>query len=344
MFPQLVIATVAGTFVGSALVTGLVRRVALSHGVLDVPNERSSHSTPTPRGGGLAVVVTTVIACGVLALYGVIDTNVLFALLGGGTAVAAVGLLDDRYAVPAGARFAVHVAAAAWALWWLKGLPPLRVGDHLVALGWLGHGLALLGIVWAINLFNFMDGIDGIAASEAVFVTLAAAGLALLQKQLQMPSAVGLVFAGACLGFLPWNWPAAKIFLGDVGSGYLGFFIAVLALAAARSDPAAVWVWLILGGAFFVDSTTTLVRRALRGDRVYVAHRSHAYQWLARRWRSHLKVTVAVALINLAWLLPCAAVATLHPARALWMVAAAFVPLVALALASGSGRPEPIAA
>src|SRR5690349_8027020 len=100
MLPQVVIATVAGTFVGSALVTGLVRRFALSHGVLDVPNERSSHSMPTPRGGGLAVVISTVVACGLLALYGVIDINVLVALLGGGIAVAVVGLLDDRYAVP----------------------------------------------------------------------------------------------------------------------------------------------------------------------------------------------------------------------------------------------------
>ena len=213
----------------------------------------------------------------------------------------------------------------------------VRIGGHIVHLGWAGTVLATLGIVWFLNLFNFMDGIDGIAASEAIFV---AAGGALLSPGAAGVAAAGSVFAACCGGFLLWNWPPAKIFLGDVGSGYLGYVIAVLALAATHDNPVAGWVWLILGGVFFVDATLTLLRRLRRGERVYQAHRSHAYQHLARRWGSHLRVTVAVLMVNVGWLLPCAALAAWHPAYAAVVAALAFVPLVALARAGGSGRGE----
>jgi Fuc2NAc and GlcNAc transferase len=128
--------------------------------------------------------------------------------------------------------------------------------------------------------------------------------------------------------------------MGDVGSGYLGYVVAVLALAATRENPAALWIWLILGAVFFVDATVTLVRRMVRGDRVHQAHRSHAYQWLARRWGSHRRVTVAVMMLNLIWLLPCAFVVTLHPDHAVAIAVVALAPLLVLAFAAGSGRRE----
>jgi Fuc2NAc and GlcNAc transferase len=316
----------------SALLTALVRRLAVAHGFLDIPNERSSHSCATPRGGGMAIVVTATAAVLVLAAQGSVPRDLCMALVGGGIAVAVVGFVDDRFAVPAGVRLAVHLLAAAWAVYWLGGLTAVRLGDHIAPLGWLGRALAVLGIVWVLNLFNFMDGIDGIAASEAVFV--ACAGALLSAAGSGVTGAAG-VFAGACAGFLLWNWPPAKIFLGDVGSGYLGYAIAVLALAATRADSAAVCVWLILGGVFFVDATVTLLRRLLRGERVYEAHRSHAYQWLARRWGSHAKVTAAVLSVNVLWLLPCAVFATRRPGLAAATVIFAFAPLVLLAIASG---------
>jgi len=207
-------------------------------------------------------------------------------------------------------------------------------------LSWIGYVLAVLSIVWTLNLFNFMDGIDGIAASEAVFICGSAWMLSLLPAGAAgSVGALALIFCAACLGFLVWNWPPARIFMGDVGSGYLGFVIAVLAIAADHDDPAAPWPWLILGGVFFVDASVTLVHRALRGERVYEAHRTHAYQWLARRW-GHRRVTVSVGLVNVLWLLPCAAFATLHPARAIWVLIVAFVPLIGIAVAAGAGRAE----
>ena len=198
----------------------------------------------------------------------------------------------------------------------------------------------MLGIVWTLNLFNFMDGIDGIAACEAVFVAWGGALLALFGgSSIEVPT-VALMLGAACCGFLLWNWPPARIFMGDVGSGYIGYFVSVLAVAATRDNAVAVWVWLVLGGGFFVDSTVTLLRRTLRGERIHEAHRSHAYQWLARSWGSHRRVTVAIMMLNLIWLLPCAFLATLHPDHAVAIVIVALVPLVALAIAAGSGRRE----
>jgi Fuc2NAc and GlcNAc transferase len=320
--------------------TGVVRRFAVLHGVIDVPNERSSHQTPTPRGGGVSIVAAATIALTVLSALGLVRIELLLAIAGGGVAVATVGFLDDRGRVSVRVRFAVHVAAAIWALFWLGGLPPLRLGGHLITFGWSGYVLGVLGIVWVLNLFNFMDGIDGLAAVEAVFVAWGGALLAIVAGIPGGVPAAAIVFGAACGGFAAWNWPPAKIFMGDVGSGYLGYVIAVLALAAARENPVALPVWLILGAVFFVDATVTLIRRLARGERVHAAHRSHAYQWLARRWKSHRRVTVAVTIINLLWVLPCASFATLHPGSSVWMVFIALAPLVVLAVAAGAGRRE----
>lgn len=335
-----IILLAAAAFAVSVLVTGLTRRMALSRGVLDLPNERSSHTAPTPRGGGASIVLITSIALIILAALGELQFDVLMALGGGGLAVAAVGFFDDRHTVSARVRIAVHFASAGWALLWLGGVPPLQVGHHVVDLGWLGYVLGTLGITWTLNLFNFMDGIDGIAATEAVFICGAAASLMLVADTTSVVPVAAVIFAAACCGFLVWNWPPARIFMGDIGSGYIGYVIAVLALVAARENPVAVWIWLILGGVFFVDATVTLLRRWARRERVYEAHRSHAYQWLARRWGSHLRVTLAVLTVNVVWLFPGAALAMVYPEYAGYVLLASLLPLVVIALLAGAGRRE----
>ena len=329
------------TAVGAALGTALLRSYAIRSGLIDQPNPRSSHSLPTPRAGGVAIVAASLAGMVFLAAIHLLPLRMFVALAGGGLAVAAVGFIDDRRPLPARVRFIVHIGAAVWCLGWLGGLPPLRVAVHIVHLGWAGYLLGALAIVWVLNLFNFMDGIDGIAASEAVFVTGSGAVIAWLLTPLTAVGPVAAVVLAACAGFLVWNWPPAKIFMGDVGSGYLGYMIAALAVAAGHENPAAVWVWLILGGSFFVDATVTLARRSLRGDRVHEAHRSHAYQWLARRWGAHRPVTVATIAINLLWLFPAAWLATRHPASAWWISLAALGPLIILVLIAGAGRREP---
>jgi Fuc2NAc and GlcNAc transferase len=278
------------------------------------------------------------VAFGVLRAGGRIDLDFAIALIGGG-AVAAVGFADDKGSVSPSVKLAIHLLAAIWATVSLGGLPPLQLGGATVSLGVVGNVAAALGIVWTLNLFNFMDGIDGLAASEAVFVTCGGALLA--GPSAHGVSTAGLVLGSTSLGFLVWNWAPAKIFMGDVGSGYLGYLIAVLALASSRNEPQALWVWLILGGVFFVDATVTLIRRLARGERIHEAHRSHAYQTLARRWASHRRVTIAVMGVNLGWLLPCAWIASRLPEYAAWIAGVALAPVILLSLAVGAGRDEP---
>jgi Fuc2NAc and GlcNAc transferase len=318
----------------ASALTWLVRKYALAKGMLDRPNARSSHTVETPRGGGISIVLVasigTIIGWGVGAIDGALAAVVLF----GGSAVAIVGYLDDRGHVSVRARLAVHFASAILCVWILGGPGTLSFGTAQVDLGWIGDVLSVVAVVWMLNLFNFMDGIDGIAATEAAFVAIAGAlitggGLAF-----------GLIIGAACLGFLVWNWPPARIFMGDVGSGYLGYVLASLMLAGTSSDPVALWVWMILASIFIVDATVTLTVRLIRGERVYQAHRSHVYQRLARRWGSHLRVTSGVIGLNVGFLLPCAWLAYKFPQCAIWIVGALFLGLGALAVVAGAGQKE----
>lgn len=285
-------------FVTSLLLTGLVRRYALSRSLIDRPNERSSHSIPTPRGGGLAIVVVVLGGVAALAFAEMLPAVTAIALGGGGTLVAAVGFVDDRRGVPAQVRIGVHLLAAGWAVWWLGGMNELTIGAFRVHVGWAGSFLALATIVWATNFYNFMDGIDGLAAGEA---TSAGLGAALLLGGSGSPLAsVTLLTAAAAAGFLGWNWPPARIFMGDVGSGFLGFLFAALALASENARELPALVWLILLGAFFADATITLVRRMVRGERWYAAHRTHAYQRAVQAGWPHRRVTLLVLLVNAA--------------------------------------------
>jgi Fuc2NAc and GlcNAc transferase len=203
---------------------------------------------------------------------------------------------------------------------------------------WAASLLGVMALTWSTNLFNFMDGIDGIAGSEAVFVAGAGAFLNSRFGGDSGLTAAMLVLAAASLGFLIWNWPPARIFMGDVGSGFLGFTLAVFALAASRHSTVPIEVWAILSGVFLADATVTLLRRIFRGDRWFEAHRLHAYQGLASRWQAHLPVTALVIGINVFWLFPWAWIAATYPARALWDVCAALAPLAVIALLAGAGR------
>jgi Fuc2NAc and GlcNAc transferase len=327
-------------FLASTLVTGLVRRYLLWRNVLDIPNERSAHSVPTPRGGGVSIVLVFLLA--VLwfehqgSLAGSPGRALRWALTGGGLAVALAGFLDDRFRLPPWVRLLIHFAAAGWALWQLNGIGPMQFGSIVWDWGWLGQLLALVGLVWMINLYNFMDGIDGIAGVEAVCVSGLGA-LLLAWSGLPGLSSVALALAAASAGFLVWNWPPARIFMGDVGSGFLGFAFGVLAISSAKDRPWLLWPWLILLSVFIVDSIMTLMRRVIAGARWYEAHRSHAYQHAARRYRSHLKVTLAVAAINVVWLFPLGWGASVWPAAGPLFAVMAVAPLVYTALRYHAG-------
>ncbi|MDD5035681.1 MAG: glycosyltransferase family 4 protein [Methylococcaceae bacterium] len=304
--------------------------------LVDLPNARSSHRTPTPRGGGLAIVLAYALAVAALSLTGGIGFGQTMALAGG-LPVAAIGFLDDHRSVSARWRMAVHLAAGVWALAWLGGLPDVDVNAQPFHLGILGTGLAVLFVVWMLNLFNFMDGIDGIAGAETVFVTTAGAVLSGFSQEAGMAAAM---LAAATAGFLVWNWPPAKIFMGDVGSGFLGFILGVLAVSSARSGGLSLAVWLILSGSFFADAGITLLRRMLSGQRWYEAHRSHAYQHAAIRLGGHRPVTVGFLLLDLFWLLPLAAAAVAWPQQEVGLLLLAYAPLSFLAFRFDAGKAD----
>ncbi len=339
MMSSVVFVTITA-FVVAVIATGLMRQYALHRNLIDVPNLRSSHDSPTPRGGGVAIVFAFFVAALLLTFLGLLDAKLLGALLVGGSAMALVGFLDDRRNLRASVRFCVHLAAAVWVVALLGGISETALANWGLNGLWTGRLFAVLTLVWTTNLFNFMDGLDGIAGSEAVFVSGAGAWLNWREGGAPGLTAAMTCLGATCLGFLPWNWPPARIFMGDVGSGFLGFSLAVLGLAASQKGMLPIEIWAILGAAFLVDATVTLVRRLARGDRWFEAHRTHAYQNLARRLKAHLPVTILVTIVNIFWLLPLAILATSFPAYALWILGLALLPLIAVVIAFGAGAVE----
>jgi len=323
----------------SLLMTAGLRRYALARSIIDIPNARSSHSIPTPRGGGVAIVVAFLLTLPLLFQLGLVPLAFLVALGGAGALVALVGFMDDHGHIAARWRLLGHFSAAIWALAWLEGLAPLNLFGMTFDLSWVGHALAVFYLVWILNLYNFMDGIDGIASVEAVSACLGASILYLLSgfTDLIWPP---LIMTAAVLGFLFWNFPPAKIFMGDAGSGFLGIALGVMSLQAAWASPTFFWAWLILLGVFIVDATVTLTRRFLRGDKVYEAHRSHAYQFASRRYGRHRPVTLAVVALNVFWLFPLAWCVVVMDLDGLAGVVLAYVPLVLLAFKFKAGQLE----
>ncbi len=287
-----------GALAASWGLTGWVRRYALRKSMVDLPSARGSHSVPTPRGGGLAIAIAALGGITLAGALGWVPWPAAIALVGGGLLVAGIGWVDDRRDVSRSVRLTVHFAAAGWALWWLGGLPAVETGFGSVFLGPAGSAIALLGIAWATNCYNFMDGIDGLAGGEAVSVGLLGALLLVTGGHADL-AIVPLLIAAASAGFLSWNWPPARIFMGDVGSGLLGFLFGTLAVASERSGALPVLAWVVLLGVFAFDATATLLRRVLWGEVWYQAHRSHAYQRAVQSGWSHAQVTRTVLLLNL---------------------------------------------
>ncbi len=316
--------------------TGRVRRYALAAQLLDHPNERSSHTEPTPRGGGIAIVISFSGLMVVLGVAGALPAHWLAGVLSSGLLVAGVGFLDDRAALPARWRFLAHGLASVWALWLMGGIPPVPVFGIDVDLGWFGLALAAVYLIWMVNLYNFMDGIDAIAGIEAISVSLGGA-LCWWLASATPHWPVTVAFAACVAGFLAWNYPPARIFLGDAGSGFIGMVLGIFSLWTAQQATQVFWCWFILLGCFMVDATTTLVRRVRRGDSFHVAHRSHAYQYAARRFGSHVRVSLAIGLINLGWLLPIAVAVALGHLDGVIGVVVAYVPLVWLAFRFKAG-------
>jgi Fuc2NAc and GlcNAc transferase len=332
-----IVSLIAGLF-GFAGADWVLRK-ARRMGLVQHPTARSSHHRPTATGGGLGIVLGGSIACLFVAWHAIFPAIlVLLASL----AMAAIGLRDDIKPVRWVWRLGVQLLLL---LVILIAVEPTSLPAALqLPLAWPVVTVLVLvaGLAW-INFFNFMDGIDGLAGSEAVFLLIAAAGLTMASAPgvADLPVFWWLIaLAVATLGFLVLNWPPAKIFMGDTGSTYLGLMIGFLALVTLSLGWVSLPQWLILAGVFVADPVVTLLRRLAQRERVYEAHRRHAYQALSRRWESHRTVTLGVIAINVLVLLPLAIAAGSNPAWAWPLVGLTYVVLVGLALYSGAGAPE----
>jgi Fuc2NAc and GlcNAc transferase len=277
-------------FAISFVLTFLVRKWAIRKSILDHPNERSSHSVPTPRGGGIAITVAWFAGLLYFRIKHQIDPNLFLALLSG-ILLSIIGFIDDIINLKPGIKFLSQFICAATGLFFLSGLKGIDVGSISFENKWIFTPLALVGIIWCINLFNFLDGIDGYISVEIIFI-----GLSVF---LLFGDNIALLLTFAVVGFLFWNWQKAKIFMGDVCSTLLGYNVAIFAIYYQNTNKSSLIIWLILTSVFWLDATVTLFRRIKNKEKLSTAHRKHAFQRIVQAGFSHQKTVLWMLLLNL---------------------------------------------
>ena len=284
----------------SYIATYLVRTIAIKMNVYDIPTERSSHTIPTPRGGGIALIISWYIGITYEHFFwNSMPSNLFYAFLSG-LILVVIGLIDDIWRVNPKIKIIFQVLTSLLAIFFLGGLQKVDLGLFIIENKYILSVFAIIGIVWAINLFNFLDGIDGYLGSEVVFISLSISLLCL--------NSIVISLGAITLGFLIWNWQKAKIFIGDVGSTLLGFNIAVFAIYFQNMDKTSILVWIILSSVFWFDATLTLYRRFKNKEKLSIAHKKHAYQRIVQAGFSHQKTTLSALGLNI--ILACIAYIT----------------------------------
>lgn len=281
-------------FLLSFFLTFFIRKLAIKKSILDFPNERSSHKTPTPKGGGLAIAIIWFLGL----VYFYITDNInqrLFLSFMPGILLVIIGIIDDIIAIKPVYRLIFQLIVSGLAISIIGGLEKLNLGFYIVENRLALTILALLGTVWFINLFNFLDGIDGYIGMEVIFITSAAFIL--------FNDNIALLLLVSTLGFLVWNWQPAKIFMGDVGSTLLGFNIAIFSIYYQNTSKSSLVIWLMLSSVFWFDATLTLFRRYRNKEKLIIAHRKHAYQRIVQAGFTHQKTVIYAFLLNLIILL-----------------------------------------
>jgi len=265
-------------------------KYAIRNKMTVVPNERSLHDIPTPKGGGIAITLTWYIGISVLYFAGIVERNLYFALLGG-IMLAVVSLIDDIKGLKPIIRLIVHFITAIFAFYFLNGLRPLVMPQLNINYDFFVYPIVIIGMVWFINLFNFMDGVDGFASVEVITISCV---LFIMSWNI-----IAILLIVCVTGFLCWNWPKAKIFMGDVGSTQLGFILVVLGIYFHNSLEFSILNWIMLTSPFWFDATLTLFRRLRNKEKLSEAHRKHAYQRIVQAGFTHEKVNFFLILINL---------------------------------------------
>lgn len=312
------------TFVAALIACGVYTRLAKSWQILDRPNERSSHREPTPHGGGVPLFLAVALGF-TLSPAWAFELSWLFSA---SIFLMLVGVFDDMRGLSVSTRFLLYtlVSLSSAAVLLHDNLAPLK-------LMWLSQWVCLsFAIIWALNLYNFMDGIDGIAATQCILACLVAAFFANSDTEASSYSLFCLILAAGSLGFLVWNWSPARLFLGDAGSIPLGFLLAGLAGYGAVQGYVSFAVWSVLLAVFIGDASWTLTARLLSSQNITQAHNQHSYQRLSRHWGSHQRVVILLGVFYLFWLFPIAWLLHQSQDNGVYLVILAYIP-VALGMA-----------
>jgi Fuc2NAc and GlcNAc transferase len=322
----------------TCLIAFFLSQYLVRKNIIDIPSERSSHATEKPRGGGISFILGISAILGLAWYRGIIDLPLLLVISLPGLMIAIVGFIDDVKSLTLKPRLITQVCAAAIAIC-LIPLPGIQFGSYSLDQTFWLIPLYLLSTIWFINLYNFMDGIDGIASLEAISILLSAGYILALDQDSDSAS---LLFAltAPVLGFLVWNFPRSIIFMGDVGSGYLGFILAMAAYWTSATTSLNIWTWIILGTLFIADSTYTLIHRIRSGQAWTQPHSLHGYQILARRLDSHTRVNAILLGVNLLYLLPLAWYSTKSPGHAWILTLVAYIPFIVAYRILGAGNPS----
>ena len=310
----------------------LYRRVAISRDIVANPNFRNLHASPLPVGGGIVFSFVFVFSLFFIWWLNQISDDLFWGLAVGGGSAALFGFLDDLKDIRASSKLVAQFFLSGWLLFWLGGGPLLSI-DWIPVL--VAIPVTALFLVWMVNAYNFMDGIDGMAVSGAVFVSGAITLVLLLTNGDSEFFSVFVLFLASISTFLFFNWPPASIFMGDSGSAFLGYIFGALILFTVKSGDISIWTWLTVFGYYFADTTVTQLMRIILVKKWYLPHRSHAYQNLARITGSHLKVTAGVVLYNVVWILPLTIWSVMKPEMALFAVALAIAPSLVFAFKYG---------
>jgi Fuc2NAc and GlcNAc transferase len=295
----------------SVVFTGLAVWYARFSGLIDIPGRRSSHVIATPSGGGAGIMFTLLIVSMILYELETVSSLWVICILLPAVMLAIMGAVDDRQPVSTWVRFLVQVTAAVFFMRCVT-FDHLQIGMQFTGL-WIAA--SLLFIVWMTNLYNFMDGSNGMAGAQGVFAGVVIAGF-MFNGGETMLALAALLVAGACLGFLPWNLGNARIFMGDTGSHSLGFIFSALIVCGVAKGVFSLPVALLIMMVFQVDTTLTLLARVFRGERWYNAHKQHVYQQLIVHGWSHGRVLLVYQSINLFLVAPALAIAAGIPAFA----------------------------
>lgn len=329
-----------GVFMLSVSLTFSLALFGHQFNLVDQPNSRSSHTIPKPRGGGLAFVTAFFVGLFFWWRLGFIGVRWVWPFLLGGFPVALIGFVDDMRSLSARIRLFFHFMAAFCSYAYLTQGFTTEVDISFLpghGAGFWEIGFAVLYSAWMINLYNFMDGIDGLAATQAVVVSLLSAGLCFWQSNWSLFS-LYLLLATTVSGFLLFNWAPAKIFMGDCGAYFLGFTFACLALMSKIYSGQSLMAHMILLGVFISDATYTLLLRALQRKRLYQAHKDHGFQHFVSKGRSHAQVALIFNGITVFWLGPMAILSVLYVDWASTILILSYIPLLILMIWLQAGK------